>query len=412
MPRDEAAPRAIEDEEGAFAYQRLKILTEGDAPQACLEFNRALNAGGDVNYGDYVRLTPNVKPAVTAAGETLCLAGLEFNKEYSVRLRAGLPSQSGETLERPAEVTIAFGDKPAYVGFAGDGVVLPRLEADGLSFETVNVERVGIEIFRVSDRALARKTIVSGEAVPENDYYYVYGDENGEDVGAKIFTDEIDVDLIRNETVTTIVPFGAALPDLKAGAYFVRLQDLSPGADGSRKAQSWRWLLYTDLALTTFSSSEGIDIFVRSLDSGKPMANIALELIAENNDSLARASTNSDGVARFEKAAINGDYPRTPKMIMAYGPQDDFAALDLTRAPLDLSERNIGGRAASSVVDGYLYLDRGIYRAGGNGASNGAYARRHRSRGQSPYDLDHKPAQWRGGVQRSHHRFRNWRQVD
>ena len=49
---------------------------------------------------------------------------------------------------------------------------------------------------------------------------------------------------------------------------------------------------------------------------------------------------------------------------MAYGPQDDFAAIDLNRAPLDLSDRNVDGRAAPSQVDAYVYFDRGIYRPG------------------------------------------------
>ncbi|MFZ5618847.1 MAG: alpha-2-macroglobulin family protein, partial [Pseudomonadota bacterium] len=157
---------------------------------------------------------------------------------------------------------------------------------------------------------------------------------------------------------------GAALPNLAPGAYFVKLRDETPGGDKYRKAQAWRWVMFTDLALTSYSSGEGIDIFVRSIASGKPLGGVRLDLIASNNDILARASTDGDGRARFEKAAVNGDYPLTPRMIMAYGREDDFAALDLNRAPLDLSDRNVDGRAAPSVLDAYVYLDRGIYRPG------------------------------------------------
>ncbi|MEE2691788.1 MAG: alpha-2-macroglobulin [Pseudomonadota bacterium] len=347
-----------------FQFLRLDMDTSGDSPKACFQFSARLDESGKTNYGDYVRLSPSVRPAVEVAGQTLCISGLAFDKDYRATLRAGLPSASGDKLERPQEVAIAFGDKPAYVGFAGDGVVLPRLEADGLGVETVNVEKIEITVRRVSDRSLARKEIVKGDSVPENDYYYVYDSEDGEDVGALVYKGELNVKGDRNQTKSTVFPLGAALKDLKAGAYFVRIRDVSPGADEYRTAQAWRWVMFTDIALTTYSSGEGIDVIARSLSTARPLSGVNLTLIATNNDQLATAVTDGDGRARFDGPAVHGDYPLTPRMIMAYGAQDDFAVIDLQRAPLDLSDRNVSGRAAPSKLDAYVYLDRGIYRPG------------------------------------------------
>lgn len=363
-PRAEDAERpAVEQAEG-FAYQRLTLDTGGDAPRACFQFTEALDDSGDVNYADFVRLTPDAGAAVEVDGQSLCLAGLGFDQDYRARLRAGLPAGGGARLERAEEVVIAFGDKPAYVGFAGDGVILPRLEADGLGIETVNVEKVAIAVRRVSDRALARKTMVAGEAVGENRYSYVWDREDGEDVGAPVWDGEIAVDAERNETATTVFALGAALDSLKPGAYFVRVRDASPGADERRPAQAWRWVMFTDMALTTYSGADGVDVFVRSIATARPVAGAELSLIAENNDILATAVVNADGRARFAGPAVNGEGPLRPRMIMAYGPQDDFAALDLSRAPLDLSDRDVGGRGAPSRLDAYVYFDRGIYRPG------------------------------------------------
>ena len=363
-PRSEDARRPQPALPEGFAFMRLVLDTSGDAPKACFQFTEKLDESGKTNYADFVRLTPATKPVVDVNGQNLCLSGLAFDKDYRATIRTGLPSAKGKRLERPQEVAIAFGDKPAYVGFAGDGVILPRLEADGLGIETVNVEKIEIVVRRVSDRALARKEIVKGDSVPENDYFYVYGDENGEDVGAVVYKGDLDVKGERNETKTTVFPLGAALKDLKPGAYFIRIRDVSPGADEYRTAQAWRWVMFTDIALTTYSSSEGVDVIARSITTARPLQGVDLELIAANNDKLASATTNGDGRARFDAAVINGDYPLTPKMIMAYGPQEDFAAIDLQRAPLDLSDRNVSGRDAPSKVDAFVYLDRGIYRPG------------------------------------------------
>ncbi|WP_375206664.1 alpha-2-macroglobulin family protein [Hyphococcus sp.] len=362
--RSENAERPEEEEVKNFAYRRLRLDTGTATPKACLQFNRDLNADGDVNYGDFVRVSPADGSAIEVDGTSLCLTGLEFNKDYRVRLRAGLPSAKGERLERTAEVTVAFGDKPSYAGFAGDGVILPRLEADGIGIETVNVEKVEITVYRVSDRSLARKNIVAGEASGEGQYSYVWDQEDGQDVGVEVWKGEIATQGERNETTTTVFSLGAALDQLKPGAYFLRLKDVSPGADDRRAASAWRWILFTDMALTTYSGADGIDVFVRSISTARAMAGVELSLIAANNDILATAITNGDGRARFSEEAVNGDYPLTPRMLMAYGPQDDYAALDLDRAPLDLSDRDVGGRAAPSKVDAFVYLDRGIYRPG------------------------------------------------
>jgi len=363
-PRAADAARPAPPAPEGFAYRRLTLDTSGETPRACFQFTEPLDDAGDVDYADFVRLTPEAGAAVEVDGAFLCLAGLGFDRDYRARLRQGLPARSGARLERPQEVTVAFGDKPAYVGFAGDGVILPRLEADGLGVETVNVEKIAIAVRRVSDRALARKTMVAGESAGENRYSYIWDKEDGEDVGALVWEGELEIEAARNEAATTVFPLGAALQSLKPGAYFIRARDASAGADARRPAQAWRWVMFTDMALTTYSGADGVDVFVRSIATARPVAGAELTLIAQNNDILATAVANADGRARFDGAAVNGDGPLRPRMIMAYGPQDDFAALDLSRAPLDLSSRNVEGRPAPSRLDAYVYLDRGIYRPG------------------------------------------------
>ncbi len=108
-------------------------------------------------------------------------------------------------------------------------MILPRLEADGVGIETVNVEKLNISVYRVSDRSLARKSVTRGESFGEDDYYYAYDEESGEDVGVKVFDKDIKVNEVENETVTTVFALGAALPKLYPGAYFVRLKDATPG---------------------------------------------------------------------------------------------------------------------------------------------------------------------------------------
>ena len=297
-PRGENAERPEAEVIEGFAFRRLILDTGEDLPKACFQFTEELDDSGDTNYADYVRVSPETGFAVEVNGSSLCLTGLAFDQDYSARLRAGLPSRGGERLEAYEDVTVAFGDKPAYVGFAGDGVVLPRFEADGVGIETVNVEKIDVSVYRVSDRSIARKNMVAGESSGENRYSYVWEGEDGADVGVKVWNDEIDVVGERNQIATTVFALGAALDELKAGAYFIRVRDVSPGANERRSANAWRWIMFTDMALTTFSGADGIDVFVRSISNARPVSGVELSLIATNNDILATAITNADGRAK------------------------------------------------------------------------------------------------------------------
>jgi len=366
--RTDTAPRAsnnIVEAVSEFGFTRLDIDTQARSPRACLQFSQELVADGEVNYGDYVRTSPETKPAISVNGSTMCLSGLSFTQEYRVELRPGLPAADGTTLARAEYVTIAFGDRPAYVGFAGNGVILPRLDADGLAIETVNTEKVKLTVRRVSDRALFRQALVTGEATSADEYGYNYGATDGTEMGVVVWENTLSTQGDRNEVVTTVFPLGAALKELPPGVHFLTVSDATQSRKTKRrKANSWRWIMYTDMALTSYRGSDGMDVFVRSIATARPVTETEIVLIARNNEVLATAKTNADGRVRFEGSIMKATGALSPKMVMAYGSQDDFAVLDLDRTPLDLSEQNIGGRAEASLLDGFIYLDRGIYRPG------------------------------------------------
>ena len=360
----EGAPRG-------FAFSQLSLDTSGEVPRACFSFSADLVENGDVNYADYVRFEPSIRAVPDVSGDTLCVAGVNFDTTYEATLREGLPAADGTRTNRPETVTVAFGDKPAYAGFVGNGVILPRMEADGVGLETVNIDRLKVTVYRVGERALAYNRIMEGDGAGEGSWGSAWGEESGTDDGVQIWEGELPVDAVPNERVTTVFPLGAALGaarsergGLKPGAYFLEIADASTGADEDQPARSWRWIMFTDMALNAYYGQDGISLIVRSLESARPLNKISVKLIAENNDVLAEGVTDGDGMVRFPGPVTRGTGPQAPKLIVAYGPKDDFAMIDLARAPLDLSDRNIDGRYAPGAVDAFVYFDRGIYRPG------------------------------------------------
>jgi uncharacterized protein YfaS (alpha-2-macroglobulin family) len=61
---------------------------------------------------------------------------------------------------------------------------------------------------------------------------------------------------------------------------------------------------------------------------------------------------------------MRGTGGMAPGLLVAQGPAGDYSFLDLSRAPMDLTDRGVEGREPPKALDVFLTTERGIYRAG------------------------------------------------
>ncbi len=380
-PRAADAPRRGIPRPDGFAVWKSRLDTKGSAPLACIEMSRDLDPAQA--YGDFVLVSPDLghAPALSVRGDELCLGGLGFADRH-VTLLAGLTDKAGDKLASNVDVDFTFGEKPPYVGFAGDGVILPREESDGVGIETINVSKVSIEVWRVSDRNLVRKEIGAPAPSGEGEYGDYY-ESSPDDIGKVVWKGFVTVSGDPGVKATTVFPLGAVLKDMSPGGYVIKARDASGGRemtgkaseDSTPPAQAQRWIMFTDMALTTYTGTEALDVVVRSLKTARTLGGVKIALVAKDGDDLAVTRTDGQGRASFAHALLAGENAAAAKMIMAYGDQGDLAVLDLERSPVDLAAQAgrgaetpdahlIEGRGATNAVDGYVYGDRGIYRPG------------------------------------------------
>ncbi len=383
-PRAANAPRRGVAKPDNFAVWQSRVDTSGPTPLACIQMSRPLDPARA--YGDFVLVSPDLghPPAVLVKDDSLCIGGMGFT-DRKVTLLRGLPDKAGETLADNADVDFSFGEKPPYVGFAGEGVILPREESDGVGIETINVTKLNVEVWRVPDRNLVRKSISAPTPTPEGEYADDYGDDSPDDEGRVVWKGFVSVKGDPGARATTVFPLGAVLKSMAPGGYVIKARDASGaralgGKDDNsdeRPAQARRWVIFTDMALTAFTGSRSLDVVVRSLKSAKTLTGLSVALVAKDGETLATSRTGPDGRASFAHALLQGEGASTPKMLMAYGAAGDLAVLDLDRSPIDLSKQAgagrdlanasgdiTAGRTPKTAIDGYLYADRGIYRPG------------------------------------------------
>ena len=346
-----------------LAFERLDIDTSKPIAEACLIFSHKLDAAAQ--YGEYLVLTPAVKPALRVDGKSLCLAGLAFGATYSAELRAGLPAADGLKLPASQKVDVALRNRPPLVAFR-DGMILPRDNAAGVPITSINVAKLTIKLMRVPDRLLS---LIGADTFAQHQVYgwTVQGWENQK--AATIWQGQMDVTAKANETVTTLFPLADVLKDKKPGAYILVADDAaqkesaSGDGDSYSRTRAVQWVIDSDIALTSFEGADGLNVFARSLAHATPIAGLKLSLIALNNDVLANLVTDADGRGHFDPGLTRGTGAVSPSAVMAYGADGDFTFADLARPAFDLSDRGVAGRALPGPVDGFVYTDRGIYRA-------------------------------------------------
>ncbi len=341
-------------------FRVIDYKTESDAvePRLCINFSERLpSAAGDLQK--FVAVDGREPQNMTIEGQQLCIDGIEHGKRYEIQLRAGLPSTIGEKLSKASEIAVYVRDRAPSVRFTGRAYVLPNRGQQGIPLVSVNASKATIEILRIGDRALAGATSLDGFLKQVQSYELeTIRDRNGQ----RVWQGELEIASRLNEDVTTAIPVSEAIPDLAPGVYLV----IASAVDAKRseyQAPATQWFIVSDLGLTALSGDDGLHTFVRSLGAAAPVGDVAVRLVARNNEVLATGRTDARGYVRFDAGLMRGTGGLAPALLVAEG-NKDYAFLDLATAAFDLTDRGVKGREQPGPLDGYVYADRGVYRPG------------------------------------------------
>lgn len=343
-----------------FQATGLKVITDADRPEICIEYRRPVQTTRSAHIEDYVAIQPKIQTTVRGRDRTLCLDGVEFGKTYTVTVRDGFPAADGTKTRSAENFEAKIGDRAPNVAFKGGTYVLPRVGSTGLPVMTVNVEAVHLRVLRINERNLIHE--LNNDRFPHLIDSYS-ANAIAENEGRLVWSGDMEVAGEKNVRTTTSFDVAAALKNTKPGVYIVVAEPI--GHDAKEwENRATQWLVISDLGLSTFRGGDGLNVFARSLTSGAALPGATLRLYARDNDLLAEAVADAGGRAHFEAGLLRGEGGRRPKALYAESKDGDFSFLDLDSAPFDLSDRGVGGRAAPGPLDVFLYGDRGVYRRG------------------------------------------------
>ncbi|WP_237212801.1 alpha-2-macroglobulin family protein [Falsiroseomonas oryziterrae] len=340
--------------------RQLRTEPDAEPARACLVFTSAPARRTDWQPRDWIHAEPPLPGlAVTKEGDQICVAGLPWGRSTRMILRAGLPGEDGLRVIRDTAVNVAMPNRAPRIIFDSRTFILPRGQQPRLTVATVNVTQMSLRLMRVTERNLVGLTRDwrPGERM---DSWLASG--IAEDSGRLVWEGRAELGPGEpNRLARQALPLPDALLTAGTGMYVL----LAAPADGSRarfNAEAAVAVMVTDLGVTAWRGN-GLAAQVRGFSDARPRQGVRVALLARNNDILAEATSDGDGLVRFAPALLRGQGALAPQALHAFV-GDDFAALDLETAAFDLSDRGAAGQPQPGPLDAFVWLDRGIYRPG------------------------------------------------
>ncbi|MCU0782174.1 MAG: MG2 domain-containing protein, partial [Akkermansiaceae bacterium] len=301
-------------------------------------------------------------------------------REYKVRIKAGLVSERGSPLIEEVSASVVISRAAATLGFGGAGGYLSPAGTMLVPIKSRNLPqcRVSVAPVMASNLVFFAKRATDGGGfrlpVPTDDgaerELYGYDDEYGwgyqqsvDDLTGVTTHQELKLGGPPNQETTSYVKLGDHAKG--KGAYLVQLsaEDENAAQSYRRQLAASRLVVVTDLGISAKRASSHVFVWVCSLKDARPVGGAEVAAYSANNQFIAKAVTNADGVAAIPCNAA--DKNASPFLVTAQLDGDlSYLALDgnLLRGEWDGEQPSREYLAAGS--EAFVFTDRGIFRPG------------------------------------------------
>lgn len=259
------------------------------------------------------------------------------------------------------------------LSFKSQGHILAKDSASGVELVSRNITEIQLELVRIPE-TIALQTLreINLNALQINGYNFVRLLNNA---ATPVWSGTLKVKSDASEAVSTIVPLQEILKKLPQGLFALVVADkndtsapLPSTLDKIEQQEDlWevnvplKWILNTNIGVTTARYPKGMLLNVRSLDQATPFEGAQVKLFTQANEQIFQATADKDGWVEIPEAAVIGRRANAPSHIVVAHNQD-LAYIDLNSSPLDLSAFNVGGRHLTTKADAFVFTDRGVYR--------------------------------------------------
>jgi uncharacterized protein YfaS (alpha-2-macroglobulin family) len=326
-----------------------------------------------------------VEPAVSFSIEAqesglLLRGGFEVGKEYQISIEPGVRGALGGRLVERFSQGVSFANTQPSISFASadKAMYLSSIGARNLGLRLNGVEKVQVTVAKIyasNVQDFLRTGPQYGSGNGDNEEGGEYGrsmeSEDEEDGGSYQYYDlenRGDVLFTRSYTTAALKKqnglhlLSLSLKDLEfnaplKGLYVVRVQDSEHLWLRQEKV-----VALTDLGLIARQNAAGdAVVFLNSIRTAQPVSGATVRFISTNNQVMGTATTNGQGVARYDSVAGS----RLRLGMVTVVKDADFSFISLSKTQVETSRFEVGGLTSNAAhYQAFLYGDRDLYRPG------------------------------------------------
>ena len=289
-----------------------------------------------------VSVSPTVKNLrVRRSYSTLELTGdFECGVQYRATVPGTLLSADGQSLGKDQSITFKVPDYTPDVSFPmSHGILMPGGNL------TVDMESVNADALEITARRVHVNNIIA----------HLRG--TSDDATSRVLVEkQIRLNGKHNKPAKQALDLDELLSHPTPGVYQIRAR-----ATNRYWARDKAVVAITNMGITVKQERDGCFVWVTALDSAKPLPGVRVSGLTYNNQVLAIATTNDDGVALLGNT---NDHPDGPLWLITAELDDDISFIRPDRRPWVIDDVSQSGRAWPKTYDVMLYTERGVYRPG------------------------------------------------
>lgn len=331
-------PELIEKYKG----KNLKVLDSSEliidgSSTLVVTFSVPLNP--KLNFSNLLRLVDKESGVVDGAWELsdngleLKLRYLQPNRKLVLTIDKMLSAINDSHLSSVYEAQITTQDRQPMVGFASTGFLLPSKSMSGLPINTLNVDKVDINFFKIKPEKLPILLDNYGFI----DMLSIWRSQSMSEYTDLVYSSRFDLNPRPNAQETIIVNLSTVSELNQEGVYIAVMNE----AGTYNESNPATIFSISNIGVSYHRYDNGkLAVTTHALDNGKPLANINLTLLCESNNKQCKnikATTDKDGYVE-----IDGNNKAYSVLTATDGEQTSF--LMVNRAALNLTDFNLSGK--------------------------------------------------------------------
>ncbi|WP_027129444.1 alpha-2-macroglobulin family protein [Fusobacterium perfoetens] len=343
------------------------ITISGEKSRINIEFSENLEENKD--FSAYIKISPEVSHKVLKDKNKLIIIG-DFNLKdtYTIKILKEINSVTNKTLKENIEKSINFKELEPKIVFSNDGIILPSTNNQKISFKSINVKKVKVQVKKVYENNLTQflqDFVFEGNGSvldwrTQSEFYKV---------GDSIFEKEFDIDYKKNIWTQSEIELSNLINN--KGIFILELSFDKDGIDYTfpentpeykknnliyNNGKIGKALLLSDMGIIAQKDKDNTIVNVVDLLTNSIIKNAKIKVISENNQILYEGVTNE-----------NGDYifPNNEKAFYIIAENNNqISILKFRDSNLSFDGFAVEGIYTTTGIKTFMYTDRGIYRPG------------------------------------------------